>query len=296
MTISFRTTEQSVAARTLAGLRGDENRMQRLRDQISTGKQLTRPSDSPAGTMSAMQLRSELAARQRYARSTTDGLARLGTAEDALTSSSTLLNRARDLVLQGMSAPASASPSAREALATEIDSLRESLISLGNTTYLDRPVFGGTTAQSRAFDDNGGYLGDGGEVTRRVADGVTVRVDVPASAFGTGTGQVFDVLRQVATDLRTNPAALTGDLDRLDSGMRTLNTELSRIGTRYGQLTAARDASDAQVVGLASRLSEIEDADLAKAIIDLETQSVGYQAALAATARVLQPSLLDFLR
>ena len=41
---------------------------------------------------------------------------------------------------------------------------------------------------------------------------------------------------------------------------------------------------------------EIENVDLAEATIQLKMQEVGYQAALGATSRVIQPSLLDFLR
>ncbi len=177
-----------------------------------------------------------------------------------------------------------------------MSALRDSLLSAANTTYLGRPVFGGTTSGPQAFDSAGTYVGDSGQMLRRVADGVQVRVDVPASVFGTGSDQVFAVLDSVVTGLRTNPSTLTGDLDRLDSTLRTVSTELASVGTRYSQLTSASDAADTQTVDLTSRLSDIEDVDLAKAVIDLQTQSVGYQAALAATARVVQPSLLDFLR
>jgi flagellar hook-associated protein 3 FlgL len=296
MSSLFRVTEAATSARTLAGLQAAQSRGERLRDQVTTGKQLSKPSDSPVGAVSAMEIRSDMAARARFARSAADGQARLGTAENALNSASTLLSDVRDRVLQGMSAPAVGDPAAREAIATEIASLRDSLLSVTNTTYLGRPVFGGTTSGERAFADSGAYVGDTGQVRRRVADGVQVRVDVPATVFGTGDDQVFAVLDSVITGLRTDPTTLSGDLDRLDSTLRSVSTELAAVGTRYSQLVSASDAIETQSIALNSRLSEIEDVDLARAVIDLQTQNVGYQAALAATARIVQHSLMDFLR
>jgi flagellar hook-associated protein 3 FlgL len=296
MTTLFRVTEQSMAARSMAGLQAGQARLERLRDQVTTGKQVSKPSDSPTGTVSAMRLRSDLATRDRYTRSATDGQARLGTAENALTSASTLLNNVRDLMLQGMSEPAASDPTARAAIASEISVLRDQLLSTANTTYLGRPVFGGTTGGDKAFDPSGAYVGDTGQVQRRVADGMQVRVDVSASVFGTGTNQIFGVLDSVVNGLKTNPSTLSGDLDRLDSTVRTVGTELASVGSRYSQLTSASDAAATQTLTLTSRLSDIEDVDLAKAVIDLQTQNVGYEAALAATAKVVQPSLVDFLR
>lgn len=296
MTSSFRVTLQGTSTNLIAGLQRNQDQLTLLTNQLSSGQQLTKPSDSPTGVVSAMELRSQLAQQQQYTRSATDGLARLSTAETALTNASNQLNTVHDLVLQGMSATASGSPTTMQALASQVDSIRSSLLSLANTTYLNRPVFGGTTAGTVAFDSNGNYVGDDGQVLRRVGDGLQVRADVPAAAWGTGTSQLFGVLSQISTDLKTNPSALSGDLDRLNSGMDQVTTALSSLGARYGQIQTASTTATSQTATLTAQLSDIEDVDVAKASVDLETQNVGYQAALAAAARVVQPSLLDFLK
>jgi flagellar hook-associated protein 3 FlgL len=294
--MSMRVTEQSMSARVRTGLQNNQGRLEKLREQMASGKQVAKPSDSPTGAAHALRLRGDIGAKERYVRSATDGAARLSTAEGALGSASTLLNRARDLVLQGMSSPAVGDPAAREAIAGELDGLRDALLSVANTTYLGRPVFGGTTSNEAAFDASGAYTGDNGEVQRRIADNVQVRVDVSADAFGTGASQLFGVLDSIKANLRTNPSAVAADLDRLDLGIKSVNSELTAVGTRYSQLTAASDAAGAHSAQLSADLSEIEDIDLMKAIIDLQGQSVGYEAALGATAKIVTPSLLDFLR
>ena len=97
-------------------------------------------------------------------------------------------------------------------------------------------------------------------------------------------------------DLRTNPAALGADLDRLDAAQTRIQTAVADVGSRYGRLEQAAQKAKDLTLDLQASLSEVENVDLAKAMVDLQLQEVAYQAALATTGRVLQPSLIDFLR
>src|SRR5689334_1672354 len=162
-----RVTEGSIHTRVLANLQRTIAKGQKLQDQLSSGKQINRPSDSPTGTVASLQLRGEARAAQQYSRNADDGLGWLGTLDNTLASTSTLINRARDLTVQGLSTGTNDTQS-REALAVEIDNIKSSLIGYANTTYLDRPVFGGTTAGDEAYQADGTYLGDDGQLTRTV--------------------------------------------------------------------------------------------------------------------------------
>jgi len=293
----FRVTERSVATTTLANLQVNLQRNQDLQNQLSSGKLLTKPSDSPGGAVVAMQTRSNMATLNQYSRNSDDGMGWLNQADTALTSASTQLNRARELVLTGLSSGSSSSAQAREAIALEVDNLRGSMLSLANTTYLDRPVFGGTTAGSIAFDDNGDYVGDAGAVNRTIGSNAAVRVDTDAaSVFGSGSGNVFKLLGRIADDLRNNPAGLQADLAEVDTAQKRVQTGLSGVGSRYNQVSQMQQAANNRVLDLRTQLSDVEDIDLPKTITELSLQQTAYQAALAATAKVIQPSLVDFLR
>src|SRR5690349_19178010 len=100
--VAGRITESSIHTRVLANLQRNLARGAQYQDQLSSGKQLNRPSDSPSGTVSALQLRAETRMSQQYSRNADDGLGWLGTVEDTLGSASTLVNRARDLTVQGL--------------------------------------------------------------------------------------------------------------------------------------------------------------------------------------------------
>jgi len=297
---AFRITQTTLASRALADLQDSLARTQRLQDQMSSGKQLQRPSDGPADTAQALNYRSGLKRLDQYGRNAQDGIGWLGTADTSLTNSLDLLGRVRELVLQGTNA--SSGPQDRAAMAAEVDTLKQGLLGLANSQYENRPVFAGTASVTAAYDATGAYLGDSGTVGRTVAAGVSVQVNLTGTeVFGTGAANVFAVLDQISTDLRDgSPAAIaqlgSTDLGSLDAARVTVQNKLAEVGARYHRVemmqTRAQDATQT----MTSALSEIEDVDLPKTIMNLQLQQVSYQSALAATARVVQPSLLDFLK
>ncbi|MDP9798032.1 flagellar hook-associated protein 3 FlgL [Catenuloplanes nepalensis] len=300
MAMQLRVTDGAITNRVLANLQGNLTRVGNLQEQLSSGKQISRPSDSPTGTVSAMQLRGESRAVQQYSRNASDGLGWLGVIDSALTSSLSQTGKVRELVLQGMSAGTASTGDAREAIAVEVENLREALIGVANTKFLERPVFGGTTTGERAFDENGTYVGDSGTVMRTVGDNSKVQVDANGGQVFGGNGedfQLFAVLETITNNLRSgNTAALGADLQNLDVAIGTIKTNLADVGARYNRIETSRTAADDRLLNVKSKLSEIEDIDLPNTIMQMQLQQTAYQAALQATAKVIQPSLMDFLR
>lgn len=296
MTIATgRTTQRSLTSRVQGNLQRNVGAMARIQNQLSSGKAISRPSDSPTGTVSALRLRSEIRRNEQYARNADDGLGWLGTADETLTQTLGTVRRARDLALQGKNAATSRTD--RAALAAEVDQLREHALALANTTYLQSPIFGGTAAGSVAYSSTGAYLGDAGSTSRAVSAGIAVQVSIPGEqVFGTAPDDLFGVLDRLAANLRADPAALTGDIDDIDAVFLNLQDQLAAVGARFRQVEAMRDRAEATKISAGSQLAEVESIDLPATIMELQLQEVAYQAALGAASRVLQPSLVDFLR
>jgi flagellar hook-associated protein 3 FlgL len=291
-----RVTERSLANRTMVGLQGNLSRLGTLQEQLSSGKQISKPSDSPTGTVAAMGYRGELRQLEQFSRNAEDGKGWLTTIDTTLTGAIDLVHQVRDLALQGAST-GTADQAGRNSMANQVDRLRESLISAANVSFQGRPVFGGTTTGSVAFDATGAYVGDTGVVQRTVASGVKVRVDASGPAtFGAGAAQLFAVLGQVAADLRGNVPGLGSDLDHVDTALNTMQAQHADVGARYNQLTQLDQANTDRTAVLQQRLSDVEDIDLPKTIMELQLQQTAYQVALGAAARVIQPSLQQFLR
>jgi flagellar hook-associated protein 3 FlgL len=293
----MRVTHRTIHTGSLANLQENLTRTARLQEQLSSGRAISRPSDNPAGTVTALQLRSDVRRTEQHQRNVDNGIGWLGTVDNALTQSLSAVRRVRELALQGAST-GSSGPQARAALAAEVTGLRDTLIGLANSSYAGRPVFGGTTSGERAFDPvTAAYVGDDGQVVRRVDGGDPVRVDVSAAAaFGPSGSSVFDLLSQVADHLESDPTALSGDLGRLADALNRLLTAVTDAGTRYGRLEGVRQSTADRLIETRSSLATVESIDLPATIVEMQMQQVAYQAALGATARVLQPTLLDFLR
>ncbi len=258
-------------------------------------KKLRRPSDSPVDTVSAMRLRSDLGRNDQISRNLDDAMGWLGVADNAMTTAIEQLNRVRDLTIQARNASNDAV--AREAIATEIDQIRETVLGLANTQYNGRAIFAGTASTTAAYDANASYIGFSAAIERTIAPGVRVQVNVNGDeVFGAGPTHMFVYLNQLAGAIRTDPSQLDTLAPDLDTRVQTMQGHLAEVGVRFSRIETMKDRNSSDALTMKQNLSNVEDADMAQAIMELQMQEVSYQAALQATARAIQPSLVDFLR
>jgi len=135
-------------------------------------------------------------------------------------------------------------------------------------------------------------------VQRRLDSTTTVRVDTPgAQVFGADpASSVLSVLDRIATDVVSDPDQLATDLTDLDTALARFTGAVADLGTRYARTERmAQTVKDASLAAT-GRLAQVEEIDLPRTVLELQTQQVAYQASLAATAKVIQPTLMDFLR
>jgi flagellar hook-associated protein 3 FlgL len=311
MSMSPRVTESSTRTRTMASLQRNLGRTQEAMDQISSGKQLRRPSDSPTGTVTALQLRGEVRANKKYSVNADDAMGRLGTVQDTLQSVTDRLQKVRQLTLEASSSGGQSTPEANRARAEEIKQIKGTLVQYANTKYLDRPVFGGSTPDATAYTKGGTYEGEvAGQTLRAIGPNAKVRVEVRGpEVFGEDVvqdengldvqneAQLFRVLDRLSTAMEEGDyAGIQTGLENLDKATEIVKSTLSDVGARYNRVTQMKQSAEDRLMSVSSQLSDIEDVDLPKAIMELQLQQTSYQAALAATAKVIQPSLIDFLR
>jgi len=199
-----RVTHQSAQRTSLANLQANLTKMATLQAQASSGKVINKASDDPAKAAEAMALRKEQRATDQYARNTQDGLSWLTTVDTAITSSVNFMQRARDLVVQGANT-GSLGREGREAIAVELEGIRDALLGQANTTYIGRSVFAGSS-NGPAFAADGPATPTFGPVERRIGADTTVRVDADGTAvYGSGATSVFALLDDVAARLRDPP-------------------------------------------------------------------------------------------
>ena len=295
----MRITQKAVALTSLQGLNRNLDAVGKLQQQLTSGRLINAPSDSPTGTNRAMQTRSEQAAVEQQSRNLSDARNWLEQTDSTLRSMIDMSRRVRDLTVQGLNSGAQ-SDVAQGALATEVASLREGLLSLANVSIQGRPLFGGVTSGGKAYDGaTGNWVGrDGTPVTRRVSDTEKIRVDMTGlEAFGPPGDDLFAVVQRIADDLVGGaPGALDGHLADLDVIMNRMGSAVADVGTRASRVERLDQINFDRSMSLTQTLGETENIDLPNTIMRLEMQKVGYEAALAATAKSLQPTLMDYLR
>ena len=290
-----RVTAPAMTQTAMRHLQANLSELARLQEQATSQRAFRAPSDDPAAAAAALNLHAEQRRNEQYARNVDDGLAWVTTADTAIASSTALLGRARDLTVQGANDGA-IDATAKEAIAVELAGIRDELLAQANTRLLGRSVFAGTS-NTAAFAADYTFSGaPGAEVTRRVSDGASVRVDTDGAAvFGTGGGSVFALIDTIIADLRSG-TNVSPRLDEIDERLTAMLSAQGAVGTRQSQIERAKEAAVQNSVSLEARRSAVEDVDSVEVLVRLQAQELVYRSALAVNARVLQPSLMDFLQ
>ena len=299
-----RVTTQTQMRSAQSNLQTNLARMAQLQERASSLKAIGRPSDDPAKAADSLAVRTEQRAVDQYSRNAGNGDSWLTTANNALANTTDILNQVRDLTVQGAN-DGSLSQTAKDAIAVRLDGLKQDLLSQANSSYLGRTVFAGNSDAGVAFKPDYSFTGSTtGSVERRIDADTTIRVDVSGSEVfdvnATNSTSVFTLIDNISAALRgtatTPPSNIGGFLTDVDARMKTVLTAQADVGVRQGQIQKAGDTLVKQKNALEAQRSSIEDVDLGQAILDLKLQEVAYQSALAVTAKVLQPTLMDFLR
>jgi flagellar hook-associated protein 3 FlgL len=302
--MSTRITNAMVARSVLSDLNRADETLGQTQRRLSSGNQITRPSDDPYGTSRAMDLRGDLEGVRQYQRNVDDALAFNGVTDVALSKVSDAINRVHELTVQGASD--SAGPVAKQAIAAELDQIIESIKQEANASYAGQYVLAGTATSTRPYGNGVAgdvYAGDTAAINREIGPGVTLKVNAVASdVLGNGSdGKLLAVLRGISAHLKSGTAAdanslRTTDLASLDASGDTLSAVRAAVGATANRLQTAQARLQEVEETNTKLLSDIEDADMAKTMVDYSMQQSAYQAALRSGANIVQASLLDFLR
>lgn len=287
----------TIGNNSLHDLAAIRSQMDRTREQMSSGRKILRPSDDPTGIARGMQLSAQATRSDRFVANAQAVQDEIDVVDSQLQSANDLVTQARDIALQG------ANPmnlDSRQALADQIRGIKDQLIAISEAEYAGIKLFSGTVDATQVFDPTTyTYNGNSGARQRTIDEGVDMTLNVPGDQiFGNGAASVFAALDELATALDTgNQATITGtSLGKLDSSRAQVLTARSALGARYEQASATEIRQIQNRTNLGQAFSSVMDVDLAQAVTDIKLQEVAYQTTLSALSRIIQPSLLDFLR
>jgi flagellar hook-associated protein 3 FlgL len=294
----MRITSEMLTDTVLRNLAQTLRRLDRVQNELSSGKRIAHPSDDPRGIGSALTLRSALATGETYLKTIDSSLSWLRATDATLGSATDLMQRARELAVQGSSDTLSSAQMA--GIAAEVDQLLNQMVTLGNASSGGQRLFAGLRTDTNPFTLTAGppttvtYNGDAGLMMREIDVGSTMSINVSG---GGPFLPMMNSLIQLRDDLQAgNTTGVRSDIATLDAAIEGLLGTRADVGGRVNRLESAQARQQQVQVRLTEQLSTVEDTDYAEAITRFTVQENVYKAALAAGSRALQPSLFDYLR
>jgi len=270
--------------------------------ELSTGRRVNLPSDDPAAFAADISNQAEQGQVDQYLQNTTSLEGLFQTADSTLSSVVSSLNQAISLGTEGANGTQSLQD--QQVLAQQVQAIQAQMVQLGNTSYQGNYIFAGTATTTKPFvldptqASGVDYNGNSGTNSVEIADGRSIQTNVPGSQiFLGGGGNVMQSLQQLVTALNS------GDTTAIGAATTAVSTSLSYVSQQrvfYGSavqaLTSNQSFLQQEQVNLKSQDTSLVGANMAEAATDLVQASTAHDAALAALAKVIPTSLLDYLR
>ena len=295
----MRVTQNMLANNSLRHLSESYARLGKYQDQLATGKKITRPSDDPVVAMKGMNYRSNLGEIKQYQRNLSEVYLWMDNSEAAIDQTNSALQRIRELVIQGKNGTLSEDD--KQSVAKEINQMKLDIASVANTKVSGRYIFNGTDVDQAPVkvDSAAGTIEQVTINTEpyQVEISRGIRLTANVNAENIFSQELFDTIQSIEDTLNGTG---TDDFDQLlsdlDGHLDNLNAERSELGARYNRLEMIEARIGQQEVMANQVLSDNEDIDIERVITDLMVQESVHRAALGVGSRIIQPTLLDFLR
>jgi flagellar hook-associated protein 3 FlgL len=219
--------------------------------------------------------------------------------DTALSDAGDLLQRARELAVQGANTGAM-TPSDMAALGSEVDNLLKQVIVTGNASIRGQRLFGGQETDTDPFQVSGTlpgytYTGDTGQMRREYDVNAYLVINTPGQpTFGPAITALFNLRDHLNA---ANGAAVSAiDIAAIDSALDTVLSARAEVGAKTNRIEAAQGRQNLLQVNLEDLRSKSEDTDFTEAVSKFAVQETVYKASLQVSGKAIQPSLLDYLR
>jgi flagellar hook-associated protein 3 FlgL len=299
----MRVTQFMLTQNMLRNLSQSYARLGKIQDQLATGKKIARPSDDPVVAIKGMAYRTNLTEVEQFKRNFSEAHNWIDTADSALNEATQVLQRIRELVVQASNDTYETSQ--RQHIASEISELKDHLVSIANTQVAGKYIFNGSDTLNppvNLANSTNKVSTNSEQVKIELLKGIEIPVNVdPTKIFTYSTtpgGGLFSDIEALENDLQTGKTGqdLNKYLQYLDKHLSNILSERAELGARNNRIELMEARADEQEVIAHQILSDNEDADIERVITDLKTQESVHRAALGVGARIIQPTLLDFLR
>ncbi|SFJ45697.1 flagellar hook-associated protein 3 FlgL [Halobacillus dabanensis] len=293
----MRVTQNMLSNNMLRNLSDSYANMGKYQEQLSTGKKISRPSQDPVVAMKGINYRQQVTEVEQFQRNIGEVHNWMDNSDSALDKATQAMQRVRELTVQASND--TYDEGQRENIAKEIRQLKEHIGTIANTKVNDKYIFNGSNTTEAPFDMNdleGSGPPGNDPVSIEVSSGVKLQTNItPGNVFNQ---ELFEDLESFASALEgdTTEGELGDFIETFDGHIGNIVNERADLGARMNRVELIEDRLESQKVSATKMMSDNEDADIEKVITDLKTQESVHRAAMGVGARIIQPTLMDFLR
>jgi flagellar hook-associated protein 3 FlgL len=265
------------------------------------------PSDAPIKVADSMNYKSQLNRNAQYQRNTDQAQNWMNMTESALKNGTEVIQRARELTIYASTD--SVTPEDRESIASEIKELRDELIDISRAELGDSYIFSGQETDKEPFtvtDEGDGevsisYQGDNGAIKRRLNENVEMNINLTGNkVFEKAINDLNNLYDDLNLDdgdpAKTGSEISANSLGDMDEAIKKFTELRSEVGGKLKRTNNLKNRLETNEVHLKQLKSSNEDANLAEVITNLKMEENVYRASLASGARIMQQSLVDFIR
>lgn len=318
----MRVTNKMLANSFLTDMNTNLQNLQTLQQQMTSGKEVRRPSDDPARVARAMQLRTDINANKQYKENISDTINWLDTTDTALGQAGNVLQKVRELLVSAGNA--AYGPSERQSIKDEINQRIDEFSQILNTNFDGKYIFGGTrgtikpvvtqeiaTASGKnkalVYNTDVPNSSESIEIDKisqkmfvEISSGVTMDYNITASEIiefdGKDLRKIFENIVNHLDDENSVSKLTNEDLIDITDAINNILKKRSEVGAKQNRMESAKEKNEDETFNLTSILSRTEDIDITQKTMEYATLQTVYMASLQTSARVLQPTLLDYLR
>ena len=319
----MRITNSMMITRTMRNQNTNLEKMNKWNHDLSTLTNLHKPSDDPIRVSRTLRLESDISMSNQYKDNIESAKSWLEKTESAFNEINSVYQSIRELAVQGANGILKSEDTQK--IAQEIKELKNHLIQIGNDTYLGRHIFTGYQTDKKLLNDDGSYnITDldfkpintdpldpdynpdnlSTEIIKyKVGDSQHIDVNITGDrVFGSPVGpenkpQLFADIDDLLTALdKGNHEDASASIAKMDEQLKVLLQVRGEVGAKVNMIDVMSERMSDVNVNLKDLLSKTRDTDVAETQIQLVTAEAAYRASLAVTARIIQPTLVDFLR
>lgn len=297
----MRITQNITAQNALYNIQQARARLDRLNLQAASGNTINRPGDDPIGTRQLLDLDARLSQGEQYLSNITKANVWQKMTETSLNGMFEMLSLARKEISSVTGG--TSDPVIRQHAIEQFKAIKQQIIDIANTKLGGQYIFGGFETRTPPFTNADNlYHGSDDTLSIEIGVGTTIALNVKGNDLLKGTGsygsedvlQAFDDM--IAAVTANDPVAIRNASQSIIRSSDQVFTALSEVESKIVRLDGMKNLIQSEQGALTTVYANIQTVDLAKVGVELQQGKVAFEAALSATAKISQLSLLDYLR